>query len=140
MKMRSFFTSAVMVAIFMMGSVQAQPAGAVSPSPLRVSIGTFDGKKKVKVGRVLKAVISCSKDCSVRVTFVVKYPVGRITQSLGGTIASGTIRPLGVQLNRPALAYLKKAFASSHFMVKVRARDFETNQIVKKTRSYRFYR
>ncbi|MBK5231751.1 MAG: hypothetical protein JJE13_02055 [Thermoleophilia bacterium] len=114
-------------------------AGATA-APLKVKMATFDGKKKVKVARKLKAVTSCSKDCSLHVTFAVRTPAGTIKDSASGTISGNQLIPVNVRLNNVALKYLRSNYRASRCTINVVAKDLETGKRVTKKRSFKFYK
>lgn len=140
--MRKLFASTVAVlamGLAFTGAVSS--AGIVdAPLPLKVKIKTLDGKKRIKVARKLKTVMSCSKDCHVTVNFAVKTPAGTISDSSTGSLSGKQIVPLRIRLNGVALRYLKKNYKRCRFRIRVKATDRGTGKHVAKTRSFRFYR
>ena len=133
--MRRFFiaTSPEATSLAMAGTIGASGAAAF---PLKVELVTFDGKKKVKVARKLKAVASCSKDCSLRITFALRTPAGTIK----GTVPGNRLIPVNARLNNTALKYLKTNYRASRYTINVAAVDLETGKRSIKRRTFRFYK
>lgn len=137
--MKKVFVTIALVATSLAVTGIVSTAGA-SAAPLRLKIATFDGKKRVKVARKLKAVTSCSKNCSLRVTFKVRTPAGTIKDKASGTVTGNKLVRISLTLNNAALKYLRLNYRRSRYTINISAKDLETGKRVNKKRSFRFYK
>jgi len=130
-------TALISASLAFTGVISTSTAAA---APLTVKIATFDGKKKIKVARKLKAVASCSKDCGIRITFALRTPAGTVKDTVSGKVPGNRLIPVNSRLNNAALRYLKNSYRSSRYTINVSAVDLENGKRVVKKKSFRFYR
>jgi len=133
-------TAVALVAAFTV-STAASSAGIVDqPVPLRTAIVTKDGKKKIKIGKKLPVLVSCSKACSFRATVTLIAPAVKEPKSLTGTLIANNILTLNYKLTNFGRSYLRDNVSKSRLKVKFSAKDQATGQRVIKTKSFRFYK
>ena len=116
-------------------------AGIVDqPKPLVVKLVGPEAKGKLRVKKKLAALVSCSKDCSIRAKITLVLPAVSDSGVIKGSLAAGRIGRLKYNLTSTGLRYLKDNYRSSKMKVKVSARDNATGKRVTKSRTFRFFR
>lgn len=143
MKKLSSITLATVVAVItgLTFSTAVSSAGIVDqPLPLKTRIVTKDGKKKIKIGKKLPVLVSCSKDCSFKATVTLIAPAVKEPKSLTGTLVANNILTLNYKLTSFGRSYLRDNVRSSRLKVKFSAKDTETGKRVIKTRSFGFFK
>lgn len=107
--------------------------------PLRVKVAPLAGKK-VKVAKKLKLVMSCSKDCIVKVKFKLITP--GLTDSVKGGKALKANAPFitGMVLNSFGVRLLKNNYRQSRFKAIIQAQDVSNGRVVRKTKTFKFKR
>lgn len=114
-------------------------AGIVDqPLPLRTTIATKDGKKKLKLKKRLPVVMTCSNDCSFRATMTVIAPSVNAPKKLNGKLDATSTLTLTYVLTNEGRRYLKENIKKSKLKVKFVATDRETGERVVKNRTFRF--
>jgi hypothetical protein len=138
---KALATLAVVIAAGLL-SAPASASDAVSSADpqLRVKLVTPDGRPKVKVERKLKVLSSCSTACRMRVTMILRTPLGSTKRGGAINLNAGGIWTTWIDLNNFGLSYLKKNYTRSSLKVVARGRDFKTGQVVRKVRTFGFYR
>jgi len=143
MKKLSSLTVTTVVAIIaaLTFSTAVSSAGIVDqPLPLKTKIVTKDGKKKIKIGKKLPVLVSCSKDCSFKATVTLIAPAVKEPKSLTGNLLANNILTLNYKLTKFGRSYLRDNVSGSKLKVKFSAKDNETGKRVIKTRSFGFFK
>jgi hypothetical protein len=116
-------------------------AGIVDqPLPLKTTIATKDGKKKLKLKKRLPVLLTCSKDCSYKATMTVIAPSVKAPKKIGGDLNATGVLTLTYVLTDEGRRYLKDNIRKSKLKVKFSAKDKETGARIVKTKTYRFYK
>jgi hypothetical protein len=126
------------------GFTFAAPAGAADivdqPRPLKTRVVTKDGKKKIKIGKKLPVLVSCSKDCRFKATVTLVAPAVSETKSLKGRLVANNILTLNYKLTNFGRRYLKSNVRKSKLKVKFAATDVATGKRYVKKRVFKFRR
>ena len=115
----------------------AAAADSAVRAPLNVKVAPFAGKK-VKVGKKLKMIVSCSKNCIVKVKFKL------ITPGLSDSVKGGKALPAntpwitGMLLSNFGRNLLRNSYRQSRFKVILSAKDTSNGKMVRKTRTFKF--
>lgn len=133
---------AVLAASLGFTAVPASAAvGTASADPvLRVKLVSPDGRPKLKVQRRLKVLSSCSTDCRMRITMILKTPLGSTKRGGSRDLPAGGVWSTWIQLNNFGLGYLKRNYKRSSMRVIASARDLKTGQRITRIRKFGFYR
>jgi hypothetical protein len=99
-----------------------------------------DGKPKIEVQRKLKVLSSCSNTCRMRVTMILKTPLGSTKRGGAITLQEDGVWSTWIDLNGFGLSYLKQNWTRSSLKVIALGRDVESGQVVRKVRTFGFYR
>jgi hypothetical protein len=135
----------VLVLMAVAAGVSASPvsAGGASVSadpPLRLKIVSPNGKPKLKADSKLTTVLGCNVDCYAKVRYVLRMPVGKLSNGGGRSLTGGSFWLPSMTLNGVATNYLKQNYRNSTMKVVLTARDLKTGARETKTRIFGFYR
>ncbi len=138
------FLTAVLLTLAVAPLASALEPGSAADSSratkLAIKINSTDSKPKIKVGRSLKVLVSCSKDCRAKAKIRLKTPINRLNVGGSQLLTAGAVWTTGIRLTSFGLRYLKKNYRKSTLRVAIRAKDTATGQFAEKTRVFRFYR
>ena len=137
---RLIASTVVLFAAGMAFVVAPSAAGLVdAPAPLRVKVAPLAGPK-VKVAKKLKVVVSCSKQCRLKMKFTLVTP-GLSDSVKGGTsLAPQSPFITGMVLSGFGKNLLKNSYRQSRLKVNINALDVATGKRSSKTRSFKFTR
>lgn len=114
-------------------------SSASAAKPMKVKIAPFAGKK-VRVAKNLKVIVSCSKDCVVKVRVKLITPAGNSTVKGGKRLKTNQSWTTGMTLTNYGRRILKNHYRRSRLRVSVRARNTKNGTVRKKTRTFGFRR
>jgi hypothetical protein len=142
---RSLFTATVLLALAIpFGGIASAASTAPTMPPatpaLKIKIEPRHGLKKIKVGRTIDVLASCSTKCRVNATVVVTSGGDSLKYIFKRVLPPNEPFNPGVHLHKDSLAFLKANIHNSKFKIHVSAVDVKTGKKAGKTRTYRFKR
>ena len=97
-----------------------------------------DGARRVKVARILRFRVVCTRDCRVKARFKLITPVGSDTVKGGRSLKAFTKWQTGMILTRTGRNLLKRNYLNSRIVARFIATDVLTGKRIVRNRSYGF--
>jgi len=133
--MKRFLATTAVVLIGGLGVTSVAEA-----APNVVKIVTVDGKKRIKVGKKLPFLVSCSKDCSGKLSIKLVTPATTEPASGNVSLAAGNIFRARFLLTNFGRRYVKNNVGRCSLKVKFAAVDLDTGKRTVKKKTFRFYK
>ena len=118
----------------------APAESGASASAVRFALvaGPRGGARRVKVARILRFRVLCTKDCRVKARFKLITPAGSDTVKGGRSLKALVTWHTGMILTRTGLGVLKRNYLNSRMAVRFVATDVLTGKRIVRNRSYGF--
>ena len=139
----AFLAGAVM-AMLPVAPAAAGPAPATeksasaSAAAFKLIAGPRGGARRVKVARILRFRVVCTRDCRIKARFKLITPVGSDTVKGGRSLKAFTKWQTGMILKRTGQSVLKRNYLNSRLAVRFIATDVLTGKRIVRNRSYGF--
>ena len=138
------FLAVAVMAMLPVTPAAADPAPATeksasaSAAAFRLIAGPRGGARRVKVARILRFRVVCTRDCRVKARFKLITPVGSDTVKGGRSLKAFTKWQTGMILTRTGRNLLKRNYLNSRIVARFIATDVLTGKRIVRNRSYGF--
>ena len=112
---------------------------ATAATPMKVKISPYAGTK-VKVAKKLKVIVSCTKNCKVKVKVTLITPAGNSSVKGGKALKENTSWVTGMILTNYGVSILKNHYQNSRLRIAVVATNTKNGTVRRATKSFRFRR